>query len=52
MKNKTEIKTEKEFDSVEFFREIKTRISKKIYGKSLVEIKEYFRKRQLEMKPE
>ena len=52
MKNKIEIKREKEFDSVAFFRAVKTKISKKIYGKTLAEVKAYFRQRQLKLKVE
>ncbi|MFZ1788912.1 MAG: hypothetical protein WAT92_11395 [Saprospiraceae bacterium] len=39
----------KDFDSVAHFREVKSKISKKLYGKSLEEIKEYFRKRKLKL---
>ena len=43
IKNREE---KKDFDSVEHFREVKTKISKSLYGKTLEEIKEYFRKRK------
>lgn len=47
MKSKAAEKTKKEFDTVAFFRNVKKRISKKIYGKSLEEIQDYFKERKL-----
>ena len=47
MKEIKKSKDIKNFDSVKHFREVKTKISKKLYGKSLEEIKEYFRRRKL-----
>jgi hypothetical protein len=47
MKEIKKSKEIKDFDSVEHFRKEKTKISKQLYGKSLDEIQEYFRKRKL-----
>lgn len=46
MKEIKKNKEKKDFDSVEYFREVKIKISKKLYGKSLKEIKEYFTNRK------
>lgn len=45
MKNK--VKTEKEFDTVKTFREIKEKISKEIKGMTFEQLNEYLEKRQL-----
>ena len=40
-------KTEKEFDTVKFFREVKVKIAKETVGMNFAELKEYINKRQL-----
>ena len=44
---KTKIKTEKDFDAVKTFREIKEKISKEIKGLSYNQLMEYFEKTKL-----
>ena len=46
MKTKDQVK-EKEFDTVEFFRAVKERISKETQGMTFKEFKEYISKRKL-----
>ncbi len=46
MKAKEEVK-KKEFDSVQTFREIKTKISKEMQGMTFDEIKEYLKRKSL-----
>jgi hypothetical protein len=41
------VKTEKEFDTVGFFREVKNKISLDIKNMSFEQLKEYLNKRQL-----
>lgn len=51
MKTKNRI-INKEFDTVKTFREIKEDISKKIYGKSAEQIKEFLKKNSLKLHAE
>lgn len=44
---KTNRETEKDFDTVQTFRDIKTKISKEIKGMSLEQLKAYFEKTKL-----
>lgn len=46
MKTKN-IKTEKEFDTVKFFRKVKEKIALETQGMSFIEFKEYLNKRKL-----
>ena len=46
MKTTKQIK-EKDFDTVKTFREIKEKISKDIYGMTLAQIQEYFKKQKI-----
>jgi hypothetical protein len=41
---------EKDFDTVKFFREIKEKISKDIYGMSAAQIKEYLKDKKVRRK--
>lgn len=40
-------KTEKEFDTVKFFREVKTKIAKETEGMTFAELKEYLNNRTI-----
>jgi hypothetical protein len=44
-----EIKTEKEFDTVEFFREVKEKIAQETQGMTFIELKEYMNRRKLKL---
>lgn len=44
-----EIKTEKEFDTVKFFREVKEKIAKETEGMTFLELKEYLNRRKLKL---
>ena len=44
-----EIKTEKEFDTVKFFREVKEKIAKETQGMTFLELKEYLNRRKLKL---
>ncbi|WP_395052777.1 hypothetical protein [Flavobacterium sp.] len=44
-------KTEKEFDTVKFFREVKEKIAKETDGMTFAQFKEYLNKRQLRKLP-
>lgn len=46
--NKTE-KTNKEFDTVEFFREVKEKIARETKGMTFAEFKEYLNRRKLKL---
>lgn len=46
--NKTE-KTEKEFDTVKFFREVKEKIARETKGMTFAEFKEYLNRRKLKL---
>jgi len=42
-------KTEKEFDTVKFFREVKEKIAEETKGMTFTEFKEYLNKRKLKL---
>jgi hypothetical protein len=44
-----EITTEKEFDTVKFFREVKEKIAKETQGMTFIELKEYLNRRKLRL---
>jgi hypothetical protein len=45
------IKTEKEFDTVKFFRDVKVKIAKETEGMTFAELKQHLNKRQLRKQP-
>lgn len=47
--NDKSITTEKEFDTVQFFREVKEKIAKETEGKTSAEFKEYLNRRKLKL---
>jgi hypothetical protein len=44
-----QIKTEKEFDTVKFFREVKEKIAKETQGMTFLELKEYLNRRKFKL---
>jgi len=44
-------KTEKDFDTVKFFREVKIKIAKETEGMTFAELKEYINKRTIKKQP-
>jgi len=44
-------KTEKDFDTVKFFREVKIKIAKETEGMTFAELKEYINKRKIKKQP-
>ena len=47
--NNKPIKTEKEFDTVQFFREVKEKIEQETKGMTFAEFKEYLNRRKLKL---
>ena len=47
--NNKPIKTEKEFDTVQFFRKVKEKIAQETKGMTFAEFKEYLNRRKLKL---